>query len=52
MATESGTGMKIIIGAIILSVLIFIAGLAVAYYWDEIRNPPGNEQSVPAPTTY
>lgn len=52
MAEDSGTGMKIVIGAIILSILLFIAGMVFVYFWDDIMSPAGDENSVPAPKTY
>ncbi len=49
MADNNGSGMKIVVAAIILSFLVFIVGLIYVYYRDEIRKPAGDESSVPAP---
>lgn len=47
-----GFDVKIIFGLLALSLILFIAGLAFDYYWDVIKTPSGNEQSVPAVRTY
>lgn len=42
-------GMKVVIGVIILSLLLFTFLLTVGYYFDDIRSPAASERSVPAP---
>jgi hypothetical protein len=43
------SGTKIVIAMIIFSIVAFLGGLFLGYYRDEIKTPPGNEHSVPAP---
>lgn len=38
--------------AILVTALLFLAGLAVIYYGDEIASPAWSEQSVPPPRAY
>ena len=52
MSKEFGTDKKIILGLILLSLVLFVVGLSVGYYWDSIKNPPGDENSVTAPSNY
>ena len=52
MADNNGSGMKVVIAAIIISIVLFIMGLVYVYYRDEITKPAGDESSVPAPKTY
>lgn len=51
MIKESAIGMKIVIGALILSILLFVLGLFAGYFFDDIKHPSENEASVPAPTS-
>ena len=48
--SDSKFGMKLVFGAIALSILIFIVGLFAVYYADDIKKTAADEHSVPPPT--
>jgi hypothetical protein len=51
MKEIGGFGMKIVVAAIVLSILFFILALLTIYFSDEFKIHPENEQSVQAPKT-
>jgi TRAP-type C4-dicarboxylate transport system permease small subunit len=50
--TLERSGGAVIAIAILLTALLFLAGLAVIYYGDEIASPAWSEQSIPPPRAY
>jgi hypothetical protein len=45
-------GLHVIVMAVVLTILLFLASLVVIYVGDEYVSPAWDEQSVPAPRTY
>jgi TRAP-type C4-dicarboxylate transport system permease small subunit len=43
---------RVIVVALLLAILLFLASLVIIYVGDEYVSPAWDEQSVPAPRTY
>lgn len=49
---KNTTIFKIFMAALIISIVLFIAGLFLGYLRDDIWTPAADERSEPAPRTY